>query len=186
MKAMRLSAMIPAAAFAAVAAVFGVYLHQIGTGAKDVAVVPSALIGKPAPQFDLPPIEGMEEETGGLSTADLPGQAALVNVFASWCPPCHQEHPFLMQLARSGVAIYGIDYKDPPTDARAFLRKKGNPYRRVGADTTGRAAIEWGVYGYPETFVLDRTGRIRYRHVGPILAGDLETRILPLLEELGE
>ena len=178
----RLSALIPIAAFAALAVVFGVYLHQIGSGAKNAADIPSALIGKPAPQFDLPPIEGM---TGGLKTADLRGETALVNVFASWCPPCHQEHPFLMRLARAGVAIYGINHKDEPKAARGFLDRLGNPYRRIGADRAGRVSIDWGVYGYPETFVVDRAGRVRYKHVGPILAHDLETRILPLLEELG-
>ncbi len=178
----RLSTVVPVAAFAALAAVFAVYLYQIGTGEKDAAAVPSALIGKPAPAFDLPPIEGM---AGGLGTADLKGAAALVNVFASWCPPCRQEHPLLMRLARAGVPIYGINIKDEPAAARAFLDRLGNPYRRIGADRSGRVAIDWGVYGYPETFVLDRSGRIRYKHVGPILAHDLETRILPLLEELG-
>ncbi len=177
----RLSTVVPVAAFAALAAVFAVYLHQIGSGEKDAARVPSALIGKPAPQFDLPPIEGM---TGGLATADLKGRVALVNVFASWCPPCRQEHPFLMRLARAGVPIYGINIKDEPAAARGFLDGLGNPYRRIGADRSGRVSIDWGVYGYPETFVLDRSGRIRYKHIGPILADDLEARILPLLEEL--
>ena len=182
MTAIRPSTAVPVAVFALLAAVFGFYLHQIGTGEKDAAQVPSALIGKPAPEFDLPPIEGME---GGLKTADLRGEVAMVNVFASWCPPCQQEHPFLMRLARAGVPVYGINIKDRPKNARAFLRRLGNPYRRIGADLTGRVSIDWGVYGYPETFILDREGRIRYKHVGPILAHDLESRILPLLEELG-
>ena len=182
MAAMRLTTVVPVAAFAALAAVFAVYLHQIGSGEKDAAQVPSALIGKPAPAFDLPPIEGM---TGGLATADLKGEVALVNVFASWCPPCRQEHPLLMRLARAGIPIYGINIKDEPAAARGFLDRLGNPYRRIGADRSGRVSIDWGVYGYPETFVLDRSGRIRYKHIGPILAHDLEARILPLLEELG-
>ena len=182
MTASRLLTLVPVAAFAALAVVVALHLHQIGSGAKNAADVPSALIGEPAPQFDLPPVAGME---GGLATADLPGKVALVNVFASWCPPCHQEHPFLMRLARAGVAIYGINHKDEPEAARAFLARLGNPYRRIGADRDGRVSIDWGVYGYPETFVLDPAGRIRYRHVGPILAHDLETRILPLIEELG-
>ena len=182
MTAIRPSTAIPAAVFALLAAVFGFYLHQIGTGEKNAAEVPSVLIGKPAPEFDLPPIEGMD---GGLKTADLQGRVAMVNVFASWCPPCRQEHPLLMRLARAGVPIYGINIKDKPKDARAFLRRLGNPYRRIGADLSGRVSIDWGVYGYPETFVLDRTGRVRYKHVGPILARDLETRIVPLLKKLG-
>ncbi len=182
MTAIRPSTAIPVAVFALLAAVFGFYLHQIGTGEKNAAEVPSVLIGKPAPEFDLPPIEGMD---GGLKTADLQGGVALVNVFASWCPPCRQEHPLLMRLARAGVPIYGINIKDKPKNARAFLRRLGNPYRRIGADLSGRVSIDWGVYGYPETFILDRTGRVRYKHVGPILARDLETRIVPLLKELG-
>ena len=182
MTAIRPSTAIPAAVFALLAAVFGFYLHQIGTGEKNAAEVPSVLIGKPAPEFDLPPIEGMD---GGLKTADLQGRVAMVNVFASWCPPCRQEHPLLMRLARAGVPIYGINIKDKPKNARAFLRRLGNPYRRIGADLSGRVSIDWGVYGYPETFVLDRTGRVRYKHVGPILARDLETRIVPLLKKLG-
>ena len=182
MTAIRPSTAIPAAVFALLAAVFGFYLHQIGTGEKNAAEVPSVLIGKPAPEFDLPPIEGMD---GGLKTADLQGRVAMVNVFASWCPPCRQEHPLLMRLARAGVPIYGINIKDKPKNARAFLRRLGNPYRRIGADLSGRVSIDWGVYGYPETFILDRTGRVRYKHVGPILARDLETRIVPLLEKLG-
>lgn len=182
MAATRLSTIVPIAVFAALAAVFGIYLQQIGSGAKDASDIPSALIGKPAPQFDLPPIEGM---TDGFRTADLHGKVALVNVFASWCPPCHQEHPVLMRLARGGVAIYGINYKDEPEAARGFLDRLGNPYRGIGADRAGRVSIDWGVRGYPETFIVDRTGRIRYKHIGPILAHDLETRILPLLEELG-
>ena len=182
MTAIRPSTAIPAAVFALLAAVFGFYLHQIGTGEKNAAQVPSVLIGKPAPEFDLPPIEGMD---GGLKTADLQGRVAMVNVFASWCPPCRQEHPLLMRLARAGVPIYGINIKDKPKDARAFLRRLGNPYRRIGADLSGRVSIDWGVYGYPETFILDRTGRVRYKHVGPILARDLETRIVPLLKKLG-
>ena len=182
MTAIRPSTAIPVAVFALLAAVFGFYLHQIGTGEKNAAEVPSVLIGKPAPEFDLPPIEGMD---GGLKTADLQGRVAMVNVFASWCPPCRQEHPLLMRLARAGVPIYGINIKDKPKDARAFLRRLGNPYRRIGADLSGRVSIDWGVYGYPETFILDRTGRVRYKHVGPILARDLETRIVPLLKKLG-
>jgi len=108
----------------------------------------------------------------------------LVNVFASWCPPCHAEHPLLMQLAQEGVVIYGINVKDKPAAAKAFLDKLGNPYARIGADTTGRASIDWGVYGYPETFVVDKEGRVRYRHVGQITPQQLDTVIRPLLAKL--
>jgi len=177
---MRLRYVIPIVLFAALAAVLGFYLLEIGRG-KDVSVVPSALIGKPAPQFNLPPIEG---QPGGLSSADLAGKPSLVNVFASWCPPCHAEHPLLAQLAKSGVLIYGINFKDKPADAKAFLDELGNPYAKIGADRDGRVALEWGVYGYPETFVIDRAGIVRYRHVGPLMAHDVERTIRPLLAQL--
>ena len=143
--------------------------------------MPSALIDKPAPAFDLPPIVGRKD---GLATADLKGRVSLVNVWASWCPPCRAEHPVLMTLARDGVPIYGINYKDKPEDAMRFLKTLGNPFARIGADTTGRTAIDWGVYGYPETFVVDAAGRIRYRHVGPINPGQLDSIIRPILRKV--
>ncbi len=177
---MRLATVLPVAVFAALAAVFGAYLFQVGAG-KNIGEIPSALIDKPAPALDLPPIEGRSD---GLASARLAGKVALVNVFASWCPPCRAEHPLLMRLAGDGVPIYGINYKDKPEDARNFLAQLGNPYRAIGADATGRAAIDWGVYGYPETFVLDRAGRIRYKHIGPITPHDLTTRIRPVLRRL--
>ena len=132
MTAIRASTAVPVAVFALLAAVFGFYLHQIGTGEKDAAQVPSALIGKPAPEFDLPPIEGME---GGLKTADLRGEVAMVNVFASWCPPCQQEHPFLMRLARAGVPVYGINIKDRPKKRRA-RSSAGSATRTAGSART--------------------------------------------------
>lgn len=179
--ALRPLTLIPVAVFAAVAAVFAVYLWQVGPGGKDISQLPSALIDKPAPQFDLPPIEGRED---GLKTADLKGRVSLVNVWASWCPPCRTEHPVLMTLAKEGVPIYGINYKDKPEDANRFLDGLGNPFARIGADRDGRAAIDWGVYGYPETFVVDAQGRIRYRHVGPINPGQLDSVIRPVLREV--
>ena len=177
---MRLRFVVPILVFAALAAVLGFYLLEIGRG-KDVSVVPSVLIGKPAPQFSLPPIDGSGT---GLSSADLAGKPSLVNVFASWCPPCHAEHPLLAQLAQSGVPIYGINFKDKPADAKAFLDQLGNPYAKIGADRDGRVALEWGVYGYPETFVIDRAGVVRYRHVGPLMPHDVERIIRPLLAQL--
>jgi len=179
---MRLRFVVPILLFAALAAVLGFYLREIGRG-KDVSVVPSALIGKPAPAFNLPPIEG---NGTGLSSADLAGKPSLVNVFASWCPPCRAEHPLLAQLAQSGVPIYGINFKDKPADAKAFLAELGDPYAKIGADRDGRVALEWGVYGYPETFVIDRAGIVRYRHVGPLMAYDVERTIRPLLAQLAK
>ena len=149
---------------------------------RDPSTLPSALIDKPVPTFELPPIEGMPGE--GLSSADLEGQVSLLNVFASWCVPCRAEHPLLMALAERGVVINGIDYKDPAEQAAKWLGELGNPFARIGADRDGRVAIDFGVYGVPETFVVDREGRIRYRHVGPLMARNVEETLLPLLEQL--
>lgn len=177
--------LIPVAIFAALAVVFSVYLWQVGPGGKDISQIPSAMINKPAPQFDLPAITNLPAtlQIPGLKTADLKGKVSLVNVWASWCPPCRIEHPVLMTLAQQGVTIYGINYKDKPEDAGQFLSQLGNPFKQVGVDSTGRAAIDWGVYGYPETFVVDASGRIRYRHVGQIYPHQLESLILPLLKQ---
>ena len=151
---------------------------------RDPSTLPSALIDQPVPTFELPAIAGREGP--GFSSADLEGQVSLVNVFASWCVPCRVEHPLLEALTDQGVRIYGINYKDQPEQALAFLEELGNPYAAIGADRTGRVAIDWGVYGVPETFVVDAEGRIRHRHVGPIQARDLEGTILPVLAELAE
>lgn len=180
---MRPAFVMPVAVFAVLAAVFGIYLYQVGVGGKNISSLPSVLIDTPAPTFALPPIEG---RTDGFSSTDLKGQVSLVNLFASWCPPCKVEHPILMRLARDGVPIYGINYKDPPEDARRFLETLGNPYRKIGADTKGTVAVEWGITGYPETFVIDRDGRIRHRHVGPIMPEDLDAIIVPLIRKLSQ
>ncbi|HEX3861838.1 MAG TPA: DsbE family thiol:disulfide interchange protein [Stellaceae bacterium] len=167
---------VPIVVFALLAGGF-----YVGLG-RDTMVLPSPLIDKPAPQFSLPPLA---EGESGFSTSDLRGHVSLVNTFASWCAPCRAEHPVLNHLARSsGVAIYGIDYKDKPDAARAWIAALGNPYVRIGADD-GRVGIDWGVYGVPETFIVDRTGRIRYKHVGPLTEDDVTATILPLLAKLG-
>ncbi len=151
---------------------------------RDPSAIPSVLIDQPAPDFRLAPIEGLD--SGGLTTADLGGdEVTLVNFFASWCLPCRAEHPVLLRLAQeAGLRVVGINYKDKPEDARAWLEELGNPYARIGADETGRAGIEWGVTGVPETFIIDRAGRIRYRQVGPIHANQLEHEIWPRLRAL--
>jgi len=144
--------------------------------------LPSALLGKPVPDFALPPVLGREE---GLSTQDLIGHVSLVNVFASWCVPCRAEHPLFMELSATGeVPLYGINYKDPPEQARAWLDELGDPYTRIGADINGRAGIEWGVYGVPETYVITSDGTIAYRHVGPITRAILEETLLPIVRDL--
>jgi len=152
----------------------------LGLGREDADVLPSMLIDKPAPEFAL---DGLGDRPG-LETADLAGGGVkLVNVWASWCGPCRVEHPFLMALSWEGVTLHGINYKDDPENAEGFLTELGDPYERVGADTTGRVGIEWGVYGVPETYVIDGQGHIVYRHVGPIQGRDVSTKIRPAMEE---
>jgi cytochrome c biogenesis protein CcmG, thiol:disulfide interchange protein DsbE len=173
----RLVYLLPLALFAVLA---GYLLVGLSLDPKEI---PSALIDRAAPDFALPALPGRE---AGFATADLKGGGVkLVNVFASWCAPCKIEHPLLLRLAKEeGVAIYGINQKDKPEDVQAWLGRDGDPYRRIGADRDGRASIEWGVYGVPETFVVDGEGRIRYKHVGPIMPRDLEDKILPIIREL--
>ncbi len=144
-------------------------------------MLPSPLIDQPAPEFALPPLESGQP---GFSSADLKGHVSLVNTFASWCAPCRAEHPVLNALAQTKrVPIYGINYKDKADNARAWIAELGNPYARIGADD-GRVGIDWGVYGVPETFLVDRQGRIRYKHVGPLTQADVEHTILPLVARL--
>ena len=167
--------LLPGLLFALLAT--GFYL---GIG-RDTNALPSPLIDKPAPDFALPPLQAAQP---GFSTADLKGHVSVVNTFASWCAPCREEHPALAALARTRrVAIYGINYKDKPDAARAWLAALGNPYPRIGADD-GRVGIDWGVYGVPETFVVDAAGRIRYKHVGPLSEADVTGTILPLVARL--
>ena len=144
--------------------------------------IPSALVGKPVPAFDLPAVEG---RSAGLSSADLAGEVSLVNVFASWCTACREEHPLFMALKAEGaVPIHGLNYKDKPADAAEWLDKLGDPYTRTGADRDGRVAIDWGVYGVPETFVVSAEGRIVHKHIGPLTRRDLDETILPLVRRL--
>lgn len=149
---------------------------------RDPSTVPSALIGKPVPQFSLPPVKG---RTLGLSTADLHGEVSLVNVFASWCVACREEHPVLMQMkADNIVPIHGLNYKDQPDNAARWLNTMGDPYTRTGADIDGRVAIDWGVYGVPETFVITKDGRIAYKQIGAVTPKVLDEKILPLIRKL--
>lgn len=142
----------------------------------------SPLVGKKVPEFSLPPIEGRQV---GFTSADLQGQVSMVNVWASWCVPCRAEMPLLMELSQKGmVPIYGINFKDDAAEALAFLEELGDPYTAIGADQSGRVAIDWGVYGLPETFVIDAEGRIAYKHVGPFDQSTLEEDILPIVRRL--
>lgn len=174
---------LPLAAFLAIGAIFA---YALTSG--DPSKLPSALIGKPVPEFALPAVDGLLEAgrpVPGFAAKDLrKGKVTIVNVWASWCPPCHKEHPVLVRLAeQSKVPIYGINQKDDPTNARRFLGRYGNPFRAVGSDLRGRVSIDWGVYGLPETFIVDGLGRIVYKHVGPLTPEDVKTRILPAIEK---
>jgi len=167
---------VPAASFVglAVALAWG-----LGRNPQEI---PSALIGRPVPAFSLPPVQG---RTLGLASTDLEGDVSLVNVFASWCVACLTEHPLFMRLkASGGVPIHGLNYKDRPEDAARWLDTNGDPYARTGADLDGRVAIDWGVYGVPETFVVDADGRIVHKHIGPLTQKDFDETILPLIERL--
>ena len=169
------------------AVIFGVIAGNLLWGLisdRDPREIPSVMIDQPVPVFELGPIEGMAGP--GLKTADLTGGlVTLVNFFASWCVPCRLEHALLIELVeRDGVRLVGINYKNEAGEARAWLAQLGNPYAAIGADTSGRAGIEWGVYGLPETFVIDNQGRIRYRHVGQLDADALDRTIRPLLRGL--
>jgi len=149
---------------------------------RDPREIPSALIDKPVPEFALPPLPGHKQ---GLSSADLKGDVQLVNVFASWCIPCKAEHPIVSRLAeREGLPVRAINYKDKAENALDWLARNGDPYASIGVDADGRASIDWGVYGVPESFLIDRQGRIRYKHVGPLTPEAVEQTILPLVKEL--
>jgi cytochrome c biogenesis protein CcmG/thiol:disulfide interchange protein DsbE len=169
---------LPLLIFAALAGLFWFALHG-----GDPSRLPSALVGKQVPAFSLPPIEGMARGEG-LSAADLStGSPTILNVWASWCVPCHAEHPLLTQLAREpSVRLYGINYKDDPAAARRFLGRYGNPFLRIGADRSGRTAIDFGVYGVPETYVIGGDGKILYRHVGPLTEEAIKEKLLPLVQ----
>jgi len=149
---------------------------------RDPTLVRSVLINKPAPAFTLPAVAGTGVE--GFDTASLKGEVTVVNVFASWCVPCREEHPLLERLkAETGVRIFGINQKDAPENAAKFLSELGNPYQRIGGDSDNRVSIDWGVYGVPETFVVDAAGVITFKHVGPISPESLEKEVIPAIEK---
>jgi cytochrome c biogenesis protein CcmG, thiol:disulfide interchange protein DsbE len=175
---------VPLVFFAALAALFVIRLHS-----GDASLLPSALIGRQVPAFALPPVEGLPDKPG-FSDADLrQGNVTLVNVFASWCVPCHQEHRLIMRLSadpavvRAGVRLFGLAYKDEPANIARFLAEAGDPFANIGADRKGRTAIDWGVYGVPETFVVKGNGTIVYRFVGPIGEDSYRNVILPEIEK---
>ena len=172
----RLLVLVPVLVFLALAIVLG---WGLTTASRDI---PSNLIGRPVPEFNLPPIEAPKL---GLSRSDLLGEVSLVNVFASWCAACRIEHQLLMQLSKGRrVPIHGLNYKDQPAHAIAWLAELGDPYTRIGSDLNGRVAIDWGVYGVPETFVVTSDGTIAYKHIGPVTEQALQETIFPLIAKL--
>ena len=178
----RLLVVLPLIAFLALAALFFVRLF-----AGDPTKIPSALIGRPVPETTLPAVVGLTRDgvaVPGITTSDFKGAVTLVNVWASWCAPCHDEAPLLMKLAADKrIRVVGINYKDQPDNARRFIGRYGNPFATVGADSNGRASIEWGVYGVPETFIVGRDGRIAYKLVGPITDENIAEQIKPAIEK---
>jgi cytochrome c biogenesis protein CcmG, thiol:disulfide interchange protein DsbE len=170
-------AFLPIILFAGLAAVF---VSQL-TGTKDKSELPSMLIGKPAPATDLPPLD---PAAPGLKSADFADRVTVLNVFASWCVPCREEAPALIEFAKDRrFTLVGFNYKDKPENAAAFLAEFGNPFAVVGTDISGRTGIEWGVYGVPETYVIGKDGTIRYKHVGPLDASVWEATMLPQIEK---
>jgi cytochrome c biogenesis protein CcmG/thiol:disulfide interchange protein DsbE len=180
----RFGPLLPLVIFAVLA---GLFWYALGSG--DPSRLPSPLIGKKVPEFTLPPLDGLAATDGtqvpGFAASDLAqGEPTLVNVFASWCLECQTEHPLLVALGQSpGIRLYGIDYKDDHEAGLRFLGRYGNPYARVGTDRSGRVAIDFGVYGVPETYVVMGDGTIAYRHVGPLTEQVVRDKILPLLEK---
>ncbi|HEX2354788.1 MAG TPA: DsbE family thiol:disulfide interchange protein [Xanthobacteraceae bacterium] len=178
----RMLVLVPLVAFLALAALFVLRL-----GAGDPSRIPSALIGRPAPRTDLPPLPGLERDgkaVPGLDSAEFQGRVTVLNVWASWCVPCREEAALLMTVAADPrVRVVGMNYKDQPDNARRFLGRYGNPFAANGTDGNGRAAIEWGVYGVPETFVIGRDGHIAYKLIGPVTPDNLEAALQPAIEK---
>lgn len=174
----RLLVVLPLLVFIGLA---GLFLSQLVSG-RDVSEIPSALIGLQAPQTDLPPLEGTD--LPGLDSKSFAGKVTLVNVFASWCAPCREEHPVLLALSQDRrFVMAALNYKDKPENARRFLGELGNPFQAIGVDQAGRTAIDWGVYGVPETFVVGKDGKIAYKHVGPLTADSAKALLLPQIEK---
>lgn len=173
-----MSRLIPLIAFIGLALLLFVGVRM--NSGKDNSAIPSPLIGKPAPQFSLPVLNAPDKI---IKTNDLLGQAYLLNVWGSWCPACQIEHPVITELAESGkVRVIGYNYKDETEAANRWLQQFGNPYNTILVDESGRAALDWGIYGAPETFLIDAKGIVRWKHVGPITREIIEQEILPTLE----
>lgn len=174
-------ALLPLLVFGGFAAIAAKMLYEQDVNGLDVSAIPSALIGTKAPALALPPLEG--SNLPALTDAAITGKLTLVNVFASWCVPCRQEHPMLKELSKDRrLNIVGINYKDKADNAVRFLGELGNPYAAIGIDPNGRAAIDWGVYGIPETYLVGPDGTILYKKVGPIDVTTYERELIPAIE----
>jgi cytochrome c biogenesis protein CcmG/thiol:disulfide interchange protein DsbE len=174
----RLIVLLPLAIFLGLA---GLFLSQLLSG-RDIAEVPSALIGMPAPPTHLAALAGMN--LPGVDSQQFAGKVTLLNVFASWCAPCREEHPVLLALSQDKrFTMAALNYKDRPENARRFLGDLGNPFQAIGVDEAGRTAIDWGVYGVPETFVIGKDGKIAYKHVGPLNAESARALLLPQIDK---
>lgn len=153
----------------------------VGLG-RDPSELPSALIEKTAPSFELPQLTG---GAASFNSAELHGQIWVLNIWASWCGPCREEHPFITRLANeTNIAVVGLNYKDQQENAKRWLQQFGNPFSVTVEDSAGRAGMDWGVYGVPETFIIDKKGMVRLKHVGPVTEADLEKTLLPLIQKL--
>jgi cytochrome c biogenesis protein CcmG/thiol:disulfide interchange protein DsbE len=178
LRSWRFAYLVPLAAFMALSVILAWEMS------RDTGAIPSALIDKAVPQFSLPPVKG---RTLGLSSNDLSGEVSLVNVFASRCVACREEHPLLMQMKSDAIVpIHGLNYKDQPDNAARWLNSMGDPYTRTGTDISGRVAIDWRVYGVPETFVITKDGRIAYKHIGAVTPKVVYETLLPLIRRLRE
>lgn len=177
----RLLYLLPVAVFGILALFF---LRGLTLNPREI---PSVLINRPVPEMNLAPLPGRGDQTG-LASADLKGRVSLVNIYGSWCIACVQEHPYLMKIKQTGIVpIHGIDWRDDPVEGAKWLKKHGDPYDRVGVDPApGRTAIDFGVTGAPETFIVDKAGIIRYKHIGPVTPDVWEKTLLPIIKELSK
>lgn len=173
-----MSRLLPLLAFIAIALLLFVGVRM--NSGKDNSAIPSPLIGKSAPALQLPELVLPESR---LAVADLKGRAYVLNVWGSWCVSCRVEHPVITELAKSGVNVVGYNYKDSPEDAARWLAQYGNPFALVVQDRDGQAALDWGIYGAPETFVVDTAGIVRFKHIGPLTPEIVQEQILPALQE---
>lgn len=174
-----MSRLLPLLAFLALAGLLFVGVRM--NSGKDTSAIPSPLLGKPAPALDALP--SLPDPASRIGVQDLRGRPYVLNVWGSWCVSCRIEHPLVTELARSGALVVGFNYKDTPEDAARWLAQFGNPFALIVQDTDGRAALDWGIYGAPETFVIDADGIVRFKHVGPLTADVVSRDILPLLEQ---